>query len=157
MTGVKAYIFTVCGASLICAIARRFLGDKGSTAEIGKMLIGVFLLVTIVKPILNLSFNQLQDFPFDARADAMDSVWRGEEFAHREMATIIKERTAAYILKKAQQLDVSLDVEVQVSDDEIPVPEKVVIAGNISPFVKQQLQLLIEQDLGISKECQVWM
>ena len=157
MAGVKEYIFTICGASLICAIARKFLGDKGSTAGIGKMIIGLFLLVTIVKPVLNLRFNELQDLSLGAQTDAIDAVWQGEEFAKQQMAAIIKERTAAYILQKAQQLDVSLEVEVQVSDDEVPVPEKVIIAGNISSFAKQQLQLLIEQELGISKECQVWI
>lgn len=157
MADVEAYIFTICGASLICAIARKFLGDKGSTAEIGKMMIGIFLLVIVVKPILNFSFSDLQNLSFSAQMDAMDSVWRGEESSHQQMAAIIKERTAAYILQKAQQLDVSLNVDVQVSDDGIPVPQKVVIAGNISPFAKQQLQMVIEQDLGISKECQVWI
>jgi hypothetical protein len=72
------------------------------------------------------------------------------------MAEIIKHRTAAYILQRAQELHVHLDIEVVLSADDIPVPEKVFLSGTVAPFAKKQLQQIIEQDLGIAKECQIW-
>ena len=72
------------------------------------------------------------------------------------LAQFIKERTQSYILDKAQSLNAVLDVEVTLSDDEIPVPVKVCITGKVSPYARGRLENLIIEDLGIEKENQIW-
>ena len=67
------------------------------------------------------------------------------------MTEIIKQRTQAYILDKAQALNTVLEVEVTLSDDDIPVPLKVRLKGKISPYAKGRLQATIAEDLGIEK------
>ena len=156
MTNVKAYLLSVCGAALVCAIFNRFLDNKGSAAGIGKLLVGCFLVLTVLKPIAGLNFSLLGDFTLDVEADALHAVHQGEENSQQAMAEIIKHRTAAYILQRAQELHIHLDIEVVLSADDIPVPEKVFLSGTVAPFAKKQLQQIIEQDLGIAKECQIW-
>lgn len=156
MEGIKAYLLSVCSTALICAIGNRFLGSRESSAGIGRLLIGSFLILTVLNPIFELNLDTFENFRLHAQTDAMLAVRRGEENTHQEMAEIIKNRTAAYILQRAQELHVNLAIEVIVSEDAIPSPKMVYLSGTVAPFAKKRLQQIIEQDLGISKECQIW-
>ena len=68
---------------------------------------------------------------------------------------IIKSRVQAYILDKADSFGTSLEVEVILDQDHIPV--SVELQGNISPYARAQLTEIIEEDLGIPKEHQLWI
>jgi hypothetical protein len=68
----------------------------------------------------------------------------------------IKARSEAYILDKAAELALSVEVEVTLSNDEIPLPVSVRVSGKASNYAKSRLQAIITQDLGINKEHQVW-
>jgi hypothetical protein len=46
---------------------------------------------------------------------------------------------------------------VYLSEDTIPVPISVEIRGSVSPYGKQQLTKLLEEELGIAKENQLWI
>ena len=85
-----------------------------------------------------------------------DAVAEGEQQTKTALARLIKQRTCAYILDKAQALNVALEVEVTLSDDDIPVPEAVRLKGKVSPYAKGRLQTIIAEDLGIEKERQTW-
>lgn len=156
MDGMRAYLLSVCGAALICAIAKRFVENRGSAAGIGKLLIGSFLILTVLKPIPALKLDFLEDFSLHTQEDVIHAVRQGEENTHQALSEIIKHRTAAYVLQKAQELHVNLDIEVVVSNDDIPAPEMIYLSGTVAPFAKRQLQQMMEQDLGIAKECQIW-
>ena len=156
MDGIKAYLLSVCGAALICAIANRILENRGAVAGVGKLLIGSFLVLTILQPICELNLAAIEDFRLDNETDAVRLADQGEESTRQAIAEIIKQRTAEYIIQKAQDLRVGLEIDVVVSKDDIPVPEMVYLKGTVAPFAKQQLQQMIEQDLGIAKEYQIW-
>ena len=74
----------------------------------------------------------------------------------RAMSGRIKAQTEAYILDKAAALEVTLLVEVEMSDEPIPVPCGVRLAGDVSPHAKNKLSGIITEDLGIEKERQQW-
>lgn len=156
MVAVKAYLLSVCGASLLCAAAHKFLGQKGGAAGAGKMITGLFLALTVLKPLSSVDIGMLQDFSFSIDADADQAVQRGEEESKKMMAQIIKNRTAAYILQKAEALRVEITAEVILSNDVVPIPQKVYLSGSVAPYAKKRLQTVIEQDLGIAKENQIW-
>jgi hypothetical protein len=59
-------------------------------------------------------------------------------------------------LDKAQALNTALEVEVTLSDDEIPIPVKVRLSGKVSPYAKGRLQQIISEELGIERENQIW-
>ena len=77
MYGVKAYLLSVCGAALVCAIANRFVENRGSAAGIGKLLIGSFLVLTVLGPIPTLKLDFLDRFTLNIQEDAMHAVRQG--------------------------------------------------------------------------------
>ena len=90
-----------------------------------------------------------------SHADAEDAAAMGENLARDSMADIIKEETEAYILDKAADLHANLRVEVAVGEDNLPAA--VTISGEASPYARRQIQAMIANDLGISKENQKWI
>ena len=82
----------------------------------------------------------------------------GAEVQNREaLAAIIKSKTEAYILDKAQELglDVSADVTVEMKSA-YPYPAFVQITGAFTPQQQEALTRYIEENLAIGKEQQVW-
>jgi len=73
------------------------------------------------------------------------------------MAQSIIDSTRAYILEKAETFGAELTVEVMLDDSSIPVPSGVRIRGNISPYNREKLGSIIQRDLGIPTEAQIWI
>ena len=94
----------------------------------------------------------MPDFSLRYMDDAEDAAAMGENLARDSMADIIKEETEAYILDKAADLHANLRVEVAVGEDNLPAA--VTISGEASPYARRQIQAMIANDLGISKENQ---
>ena len=97
----------------------------------------------------------MPDFSLRCMDDAEDAAAMGENLARDSMADIIKEETEAYILDKAADLHENLRVEVAVGEDNLPAA--VTISGGASPYARRQIQAMIANDLGISKENQKWI
>lgn len=155
MQSIGAYLLSVSGAAILCGLADRFLGKSGASS-VAKLLTGLFLTLTILSPLKNLSTDSLRDFSVDISISAQDAVARGKETTQKAMADIIKEQTQAYILHRASALQADVSVTVEVSDDTIPVPIGVRIIGSITPSAQARLAAMLEQELGISKENQQW-
>ncbi len=156
MEAVRQYLLAVTAAAVVCGIAQRLLGKKGTAAGIGKMLTGLFLVFTVISPFTRLHLDDLTDFTAGIEADAADAVAAGQSDQKKAIAESIMQRTRAYILEKAEALNLRLTVEVTLSDSGLPAPVGVRIAGSASPYAKARLQSIIENDLGIPKENQLW-
>ena len=74
-----------------------------------------------------------------------------------QLTPLIKQKTQAYILDKAHSFGCNPDVEVTLGDGPSPVPESVRITGEVPFSVRKDLEKLLEQELGISKENQQWI
>ena len=121
-----------------------------------KMLTGLFLALTILRPLGDLRMNDLWQILPDVSADAEQVVAEGQANYRKELSRCIKERVQTYILDKGAQLGLSLSVEVELSDDPIPKPLRVRLRGDVSPYAKGRLQQILQEDLGIRKENQIW-
>ena len=153
---IAQYIRSVTGAALIGAVVLRLLEGKGSAAVVGKMLVGIFMVLTVLCPISKVRLDSQEHWLPEFSAEAAAAVQQGEDAAKKALAESISSRVEAYILDKAAQMDVSLQVIVELSEDAIPLPVRVRLQGNISPYAKSKLQAIIQNDLGIDKEKQVW-
>lgn len=153
---IREYLLSVTAAALLCGIMQSFAGEKTSSAGILRLVCGIFLSFTVIRPIADIQFKEISVFPSDIMADAKSTVEEGEDYARRAMARLIKEEAEAYILDKARSLGAELSVDVTVSNDEPPVPMAVTLIGQVSPYVKQQLMRTMETDLGIPEEDQQW-
>ena len=87
---------------------------------------------------------------------ASDYIQSGSTWADSETAAIIKNRSEAYILDKASSAGIRIDVDISVCQQVPFTPETVTIVGNAPPYIKTQLTEIIEKDIGISKEHQIW-
>ena len=105
-----------------------------------KLMGGLFLTFTMISPVVNLDFSNIWDFLEECTLKGENAAAWGEAMAEEEYRTIIRERTEAYILDKADALGVTLSVEVTLSDDDVLVPEEAALRGKVSPYAKQQLQ-----------------
>lgn len=156
MEALRQYLLSIIGASIIAALLIRITDGKGSYSAIARLLTGIFLSITVLSPIAKIRIADISSYIDSFEFHAADAVSSGEQWSVSQMHTIIKSQTEAYILEKAQSLGAELSVQVSLSDANPPVPVAADISGDIDPFTKQRLQRIIMDELGISKENQVW-
>lgn len=111
-------------------------------------------MATALGPLGLLRLPELSDPTAQARAEAGRAAERAEEETKQQMTAIISEEAVSYILDKAG--DLGLELEVQVELDENLLPWSVRLQGAVSPYAKSRLSGQIETELGISQERQVW-
>lgn len=157
MAVISEYVLTILAAALLCAIVMKLLDGKGSAAAVAKMICGVFLLFSVISPFWSLQWTGGNNLVKDLRTDAEKAIAIGENSARESMEGIITEQVTAYILDKASVYHAQLEVDVILSQEQIPVPVGVTLRGSVSPYVKSQLQGLIADNLGIKKEDQKWI
>lgn len=152
---MRTYLLTLCGGGVLCALAERFLSEKG-VGQAARLAISLVVLVVALKPLNALSSLSWEDISFEFSDYADQAVTQGQMEAQNSMAQIIKAQTEAYILEKANEYGVSLTVTVTLSQDTVPAPVAVELKGNVSPYAKKQLTAIIAQQLGIAEEDQKW-
>ena len=151
------YLLKLTAAALFCAVVVGFVGDKCALGKLIKLITGIFMIVTIAAPLGTLDMNGWTDYIDKLTLQTGSAVQDGENFAKDTLVGIIMEETSSYILDKAKAYDARLEVEVTVDDSAVPAPCAVRIQGSISPYGKQQLQRIIQEDLGIKLEAQEWI
>ena len=153
---LRTYLLSILSAALITAFINKLMGEKGTLSALTKLIGGLFLTFTLIGPVANINLSGFTNWTQDYQRDAQKMVTEGQSQTKNALAQLISQRTQAYILDKAQALNTALEVEVTLSDDEIPIPVKVRLAGKVSPYAKGRLQAMLEEELGIEKENQIW-
>lgn len=156
MGEIGKYIFTVGTAALIAGILTSFTDRKSASGVLLRMVSSLFLCIIVAQPLVNLNYDYLSGFADTFAESAQIATAAGTDMAEDAMRQIIKTETEAYILDKAGQYGLQLDIQVTLTDDAVPVPESVHLVGSVSPYAKSCLQQLISNDLGIPKEQQLW-
>ena len=157
MEFISGYIMKLLAVSLICGAAVQLLGSKGSMGPLIRLIAGLFMTVTVISPWAQVRIQHMSDYFEDVSSGSGQIVVAGEEQAREMLVSIIKERTQAYILDKANSYGAELAVEVSVDGSDTPVPCAVQISGSISPAGKKALSNMIRQELGIPLEEQTWI
>ena len=150
---MRSYLISLCAAGILCGILSTIVPAKGSIGKVFKLLSGLFLLYTLISPLITL---RLQDFSqyFDELAlDADLAVSIGTAAAQEDTDRIITQRLQAYISDKASSLGADLIIDVTLQNS---IPSAVSINGPASPYVKNQLSKWITNNLGIEAEAQYW-
>ena len=154
---MKDYILGIMVAGIVCGVTRSLLSDKTAIGQILRLLTGILMVITILSPVVNISFTHITDF-LDGLTEQGDYYANsGKTMAEESMSAIIKEQIEAYILDKADRMDLDITVEVALDDSNNSVPCGVTITGNLSPYAKGILGSYIEEQLGIAKENQRWI
>ncbi|MBQ8768069.1 MAG: hypothetical protein IJZ15_00225 [Oscillospiraceae bacterium] len=156
MQGIKEYLFGVIAAAILCAIVSQLVGKDGLLSAAVKLITGIFMLLTLVSPVLNLKISAPGEIFSDISLQADQITSSASDSTRETISGIIKEKTEAYILDKANLHGAALTVDVSLSESEIPEPVSVQISGNVSPYTRKILSETIEKDLGIATEAQIW-
>ena len=154
MDAVRRYVMTLAAAAMLCALVKAIAPGHKGQEKILSLVCGIFLLATALGPLGLLRLPELSDPTAQARVEAGQAAERAEEEAKQQMTAIISEEAVSYILDKAG--DLGLELEVQVELDENLLPWSVRLQGSVSPYAKSRLSGQIETELGISQERQVW-
>jgi hypothetical protein len=143
-------------AALICGIIYGFFSDKSGIGETVKWVCGLIMTLTLISPLTGIHLQDLSYYFSGITADASDVTADGENMSRQELRRIIKQQLEAYILDKAEIYGAMLTVEVILNDDPMPAPQSVRIQGSISPYGKQRMIHMIQEELGIDTEDQLW-
>ncbi len=154
MADIRQYLLSIIASAIICAIIVNTIGKNGVVACVIRLLCGLFIVYTILSPWTKMHRIDLTSYFTDLKTDASLSVSEGKEAAEQAGTTLIKQQLEAYILDKATSLDMDISVEV-IMDNMVPTCVK--ISGVVSPYGKQRLTQIISDELGISKENQLWI
>lgn len=156
MEAIRSYLLSVTAAALICSMVTKLV-HKGTVGTVMKLLTGICMALTVVSPLVDIRLDGLKDLTVDVSQAASKAAAAGENLARQELETIITAQTQAYILDKAEELGLSLSVEVVLSGESYPVPAGVKLEGNASPYARMVLSDYITEKLGISAEDQKWI
>lgn len=155
MVSLRSYILSVVTAAILCSLILAIAGKKESGVPMLKLLTGVFLSLTIIRPVAQVKVEDFLAFTEDLQLEAEGAAAAGSAYYQNSVKEVILAQTQTYILDKAQTLGAPVAVEVFLDDDAIP--HAVTVHAALSPKVKAQLEEIIATDLGIPKERQTWI
>ena len=156
METVRQYIISVISASIVCAVFKALAGKAASSKVVG-LLCGMFMLFTFLGPVKDIGLPDLvAGFRWDERV-TQEAIHKGEELTRSVIADIISAEIASYVEKKAIELGAEVSIEVELSNEEIPAPVGLEISGNVSPYIRRQLEAFISGDIGLKGEDVRWI
>lgn len=156
MSEVRGYLLSIVGASFLVSLVCAFPQKKG-IKRVVTLCGGLFLLLTLVRPILSFRFGDLTKYLKQYQVD--DTVIsEALEAGQNESARLITQQTVEYILDKAAALgaDICPEVTLAALGESYQYPHSVTITGQWTPQQRQELTMYISQTLGIPEERQIW-
>lgn len=153
---IRDYVLGIAAAAMICAVTLCF-AEEGHTKPLMKLICGLILTFSIVRPVLNICQGNWEELGIDYRKEAEEAAEQGTLQAEKTVRELIKEQLEAYILDKAQAMDLQIQVDVTLSQETMPVPEAAEIRGSVPPYQKTRLLRILTEELGIRKENIRWI
>lgn len=158
MGGLKAWLLSVLMVSLLCALAQTLM-PKGAVRQVGRLVCGLALLCGVLWPLVRMK-------PF-TDGEGWIEAWSGqlverqaelEQQLDQGMKKIIEERCGAYIQDKAAQHKIRCTAQIscQLGEDGLFVPDRSELTGRFSNAEKELLAQMLEKDLGIPAERQIY-
>ena len=156
MSSVSQYILKVTSTALLISIVTCIIDNKSPIMPYIKLVSGLFLTVTVFSPILGATVGSISEYITMINTDADSIIVQSQQDQHLQKVELIKERTEAYILEKAETLGLEVSVEIDFANADSIIPSEAHIFGAVSPYAKKQLTAVIANDLGIPEEHQIW-
>ncbi len=156
MGWISEYLLSITAAAIICVMAKQLLGKESISGKMVNMIAGIFMLITVLSPLLNRSLGDLGEYLEDFYISGDEIALSAAAKANSEMVQIIKQQSEAYILEEAIRMELNLCVEVNVSNTEPPVPVQVTLTGNAAPYKRTALSDYIINHFGLPEESVKW-
>lgn len=154
MESIRAYVLSVTATAALCSLATRIVGQKGTSAGVIRMICGMIMACAVIRPLGTITIPRLSEYWDDLDRQVWAVVASGEEQTDDLIRGRITEATVTYVQDKASTLGASLSIQVVLDDHHVPV--QIELTGEISPSAKLELGQIIQNDIGIRKEDQIW-
>lgn len=151
---IRQWLVGITCAAMVTALAES-LCPAGSIRRLVRMSGGLLLLLAVLQPLVKLDTEALTRALTEYRLEMSGYSTQLEEENGRLMEDIIEEQSAAYIQDKAAGLGIDCRVTVEADGGgDWPVPQRVVVTGNLNGEQREMLRRTIEADFAIPAECQ---
>lgn len=156
MVMLGRYIFSVTTAAIIFSILQSLLHKNSAAAMLVRLIGGLFLTFTVISPVIDFDLDSILEQSWAYTSHAEDIAAAGQTIAAEQRSQRIKEQCETYIIDKAMSYQTQLDVDITLTNDEMPLPSAVLLKGNISPYVKSIIATWIQDEMGIPEDHQIW-
>ena len=157
MTALRQWLLGVACTALVLAAAEG-LAPKGSVKKVCRLAGGLALVLAAAGPLLQIDSGLIARAAEEYRAASRSCETELAEKNNLLYQTIIEDRTAAYIVDKAEELGILCQAEVTCSNDEngVPCPWEVAARGQWTPEQRARLERLLEEELGVPAQRQYY-
>lgn len=155
--GLESWVRALAAAGLFTG-AVLTLGPGGKLGKTLRLICALLLLGVLLSPLGRLDYAAYGEELSRQRLLGLDLSGRGESEALRLLGSIIREKTEAYILDKAAELEVpAVKASVTlVSGEEVPFPWSAELWVEGPAEADPALAEVLEGELGIPRTRQVW-
>lgn len=153
MEFLSRYASAVTAGAVLCSVLLSFT-RTGSYHTLLRFLCGVCFAVILIRPLADRNWEWDPGMLRSAVDYGKQQAQMGADLSRDAISEGISRRLEEYILEKAASLDAVLSVTVTLRED--LRPEIVHLRGRCTHRAKEELSRMMEQDLAIAKENQIW-
>ncbi len=155
MDSLRSYFLQIVASCMICAIAAVMVKTP-SIQKIVRLLGGLLILLVVLSPLMDLDLQGAASSLTRAFGDDSAEMEQAQADAAEHFATQVRKATEDHIELIASRMGYTVQAQVTVSQEEVPVPTAVEISGSLSAEEILALSEYLELQLGIAKEDQTW-
>ncbi len=156
MGSMRQYILSVLCVVIVCGLTQTLFAE-GTMQALIKWIGGLVVTVTVLNPLVKGELFQWDMAFSDLHVNKEIAIEEGLQIGEEALSARICESTCAYILNEASDMGANVEVEIELQESYPYQPEQVRICGAVSPYIKQQLSNLLERELGITEDHQIWV
>lgn len=150
----EQYLLSILICTLTCGIISQILMDT-KRKKLVRMICGIVIGIAIFYPLTKVNLEKYMYFPDADWKDSDFYISAGEKLSLTEQEKCIKTYCETYILDKAKELDAEIAVEIVLNEEKLPCFAQ--IQYGTDSKIQNELQRILETELGISKENQKWI
>ena len=154
MNGIRDYLLSVCCAALLCSVVGILTDGKSAASKLIKLLSGVFLATVMLKPVISIRMSDWKHFESDILEKSKNVVAEGERVALEALEENAAQSAKEIVQQEAEKLGCILDVTVYWEGES---PKEIMLKGAASPYAKNALSQWLTENMGLSREAQIWI
>ena len=153
---LRQYMLSVITISIVCGLVVLFF-EGSPYKDVIKLITGLMVTISVLKPVMNKDAITLDKFWNRISADSSYAVSQGQEAAAHAHGAYIIETMESYISSRAEEMGAEVTAQVTLQEGTIGQPKEVTLSGRVSPYLKNRICQMIETELGIEKDQQIWI
>lgn len=155
MDQVRTYFMSVTAVCLITVLCLNLI-ELPKIKGVLRFLCGILVLLVAASAFISLEEINLNELLSGVEWDLELQKEDLEQEVTSQLAIHVQETTQTYIEQYAQQLGVTLQAKVTVTEEKYPVPYSVILIGTVDPQHRIEISQYLTLSLNIPMERQEW-